>query len=101
MTNPQETIDLDAQFIAKMKAAKITPVTPERVFTVANLAVGPGDIQLAIHTKSVKESQQPIFGTLPLRMPKYYDKKAEDYKKRLLSNCKFKNTRSITLKINI
>ena len=60
----------------------------ERAFVLANIAGAPGDIMVAIQSRKVTEAQLPIFGSLPIRMSRYYDSDATDYKKRLLSNCK-------------
>ena len=75
-------------FRAQIKSAVDLPQTHERVFVIANIAGAPGDVMAAIHTRQVNDAQLPIFGSLPIRMPRYHDKEATDYKKRLLSNCK-------------
>ena len=67
------------------------PKAPGRVFVVANIATGPGDAMLAVQSSECESGQQPIFGPQPFLMHKYYDEGATNYKKRLLSNCKFKN----------
>ena len=75
-------------FRAQLQSARNAPKTHDRAFVLVNVAAAPGDIMVAIHSRQVNDAQMPMFGPLPLRMSRYFDKEATDYKKRLLSNCK-------------
>ena len=88
-------------FRSQIKAAERLEQTHERAFVLANIAAAPGDIAVAIQSKNIRDAQMPIFGSLPLRMSRYYDKEAMDYKKRLLSNCKSKFNPKNFVKIKI
>ena len=75
-------------FRAQLQSAEQMPKFHERAFVLANISGAPGDVMVAIQSRKVKDAQMPIFGSLPLRMSRYHDAEATDYKKRVLSNCK-------------
>ena len=75
-------------FVSQLKAAKTLRQDHERAFVLVNIAAAPGDVAVAIKSEKIHDAQTPIFGSLPIRTSRYFDKNSTDYKRRILSNCK-------------